>query len=293
MYISYDYYKIFYYVAKCGSFTRAADILLSNQPNLTRAVKNLEQELGCTLLERSNKGVKLTEAGERLFAHVSVAVEHLQAAEAEVAGDQSLKKGILSIGATEIALRCFLLPILNRFSARYPGVRIKILNISSPQALTMLKSNLIDLAVVTTPTERAPELSHRILKKFSEVAVGGDFFSHLAVGKPLTWTELSEYPIISLGAHTATYEFYFNEFMKEQVPFHADVEAATADQILPLVRYNLGIGFVPEEFLKDSSDGCHRIPLETELPKREICLVKRKKHSLPPPAAELERMILQ
>jgi len=89
MYISYDYYKIFYYVAKCGSFTRAADILLSNQPNLTRAVKNLEQELGCTLLERSNKGVKLTDAGERLFAHISVAVEHIQAAEAEVASDQS------------------------------------------------------------------------------------------------------------------------------------------------------------------------------------------------------------
>ncbi len=293
MYISYDYYKIFYYVAKCGSFTRAADILLSNQPNLTRAVKNLEQELGCTLLERSNKGVKLTDAGERLFAHVSVAVEHIQAAEAEIASDQSLKKGILSIGATEIALRCFLLPILNRFSARYPGVRIKILNISSPQALSMLKSNLIDLAVVTTPTEHTPELSHRILKKFSEVAVGGDSFSHLATGKPLTWSALSKYPIISLGTHTATYEFYFNEFMKEQIPFHADVEAATADQILPLVRYNLGIGFVPEEFLEDASDGCHRIPLQTDLPKREICLVKRRKHSLPPPAAELERMMFQ
>ena len=84
MYISYDYYKIFYYVAKCGSFTRAADILLSNQPNLTRAIKNLEQELGCTLFERSNKGVKLTDAGEHLFLHVSAAVEHFQAAEAEI-----------------------------------------------------------------------------------------------------------------------------------------------------------------------------------------------------------------
>jgi len=156
----------------------------------------------------------------------------------------------------------------------------------------MLKSNLIDLAVVTTPTEHTPELSHRVLKKFSEVAVGGNFFSHLADGKPLTWSELSEYPIISLGTHTATYEFYFNEFMKEQIPFHADVEAATADQILPLVRYNLGIGFVPEEFLEDASDNCHRIPLKMELPKREICLVKRKKQSLPPPAAELERMML-
>ncbi len=293
MYINYDYYKIFYYVAKCGSFTRAADILLSNQPNLTRAVKNLEQELGCTLFERSNKGVTLTDAGERLLAHVSVAIEHIQTAEAEISNNQSLKKGILSIGATEIALRCFLLPILNRFSARYPGVRIKILNISSPQALSMLKNNLIDLAVVTTPFEHTAELSRRTLMEFSEVAVGGDSFAHLTSGKPLSRSELSKYPIISLGTSTATYEFYLHEFMKEQVPFHADVEAATADQILPLVQYNLGIGFVPEEFLEDSPDNCHRIPLDIALPKREICLVKRKKHSLPPPAAELERMILE
>ena len=166
VYISYDYYKIFYYVAKCGSFTRAADILLSNQPNLTRAIKNLEQELGCTLFERSNKGVKLTDAGEHLFLHVSAAVEHFQAAEAEITENQSLQRGILSIGASEIALRCFLLPILNRFSQRYPNVRIKISNISSPQALSMLKSNLIDLAIVTSPIEQFQEISQQTLKTF-------------------------------------------------------------------------------------------------------------------------------
>lgn len=44
MYIAYDYYRIFYYVAKYGNVTQAARVLLNNQPNLTRAVKTLESE---------------------------------------------------------------------------------------------------------------------------------------------------------------------------------------------------------------------------------------------------------
>ena len=46
---NFEYYKIFYYVAKYGNFTQAANVLMSNQPNLTRAVKNLEAELGCPI----------------------------------------------------------------------------------------------------------------------------------------------------------------------------------------------------------------------------------------------------
>lgn len=46
MYISYDYYRVFYYVAKYGSITQAAKILLNSQPNLTRTIKTLENEWG-------------------------------------------------------------------------------------------------------------------------------------------------------------------------------------------------------------------------------------------------------
>ncbi len=49
MAIDYDYYRIFYVVAQCHSFTRAAEALKNNQPNITRCMKNLEQELGCKL----------------------------------------------------------------------------------------------------------------------------------------------------------------------------------------------------------------------------------------------------
>ena len=67
MTINYDYYRIFYVVAQCRSFTRAAELLKNNQPNITRCMKNLEQELGCKLFHRSNKGITLTPERQRFY----------------------------------------------------------------------------------------------------------------------------------------------------------------------------------------------------------------------------------
>ena len=55
-----DYYRIFYYVAQYQSFSKAAEILGNNQPNLSRCMNLLESELGCKLLVRTNRGVSLT-----------------------------------------------------------------------------------------------------------------------------------------------------------------------------------------------------------------------------------------
>ena len=52
MEITYDYYRIFYYVATYQSFSKAAKILMSNQPNITRFINNLENQLGCKLFVR-------------------------------------------------------------------------------------------------------------------------------------------------------------------------------------------------------------------------------------------------
>ena len=68
--ISYDYYRIFYYVAQYKSFTKAAEMLDNNQPNITRCMNNLESEIGCKLFVRSNRGITLTPEGERLYEHV-------------------------------------------------------------------------------------------------------------------------------------------------------------------------------------------------------------------------------
>ena len=115
MYISFEYYRIFYYVAKYGSISQAAEALMNNQPNISRTIKNLESELNCTLFVRSRKGVELTPEGEKLYSHVAAAVEQIQYGEEELCLERTLAKGVVTIGASEIALRCYLLPVLKNF----------------------------------------------------------------------------------------------------------------------------------------------------------------------------------
>ncbi len=294
MYISYDYYRIFYYVVKFGSFTKAAEKLMSNQPNLSRAVKTLETELNCTLLIRSNKGVTLTPDGQKLYEHISVAVEQIQAAEEEISLNKELRKGTISIGASEIALRCFLLPILNRFRKLYPSIGLKVSNHSTPQAISFLKKDAVDFSVVTTPVEISKELKIEKLKDFNEVAVCGSAFASLAKQHNITVKQLSDYPLISLEKQTKTYEFLSRYFSEKGVHFTPDVEVATAEQILPMVKHNLGIGFVPDEFLKNETD-CDdiiRLTLKEPIPPRSVCLITKRNHPLSLAANELKKLII-
>lgn len=74
MNINFEYYKIFYYVAKYHNFTKAAKVLESSQPNVTRAMNCLEQQMHSTLFVRTNRGVQLTPEGEKLYMYVSAEV---------------------------------------------------------------------------------------------------------------------------------------------------------------------------------------------------------------------------
>ena len=118
MYISYDHYRIFYYVARYGNVTKAAKLLMNNQPNLTRTIKNLESELGCALFSRSNRGMRLTPEGERLYEHVRIAFEHIEAGEAEITESRNMQTGTVYVAASEVALRCLLLPVLKEYRLR-------------------------------------------------------------------------------------------------------------------------------------------------------------------------------
>lgn len=291
MYISYDYYRIFYYVAKYKNVSQAAKLLLNNQPNMTRTIKKLEAELGCPLFLRSKKGMQLTPEGERLYEHIRIAIEHIDAGESELTESRNLQSGTVYIAASEVALRCLLLPILKKYRILYPGIHIRISNHSTPQAIGALKDGSADVAVVTTPTVHTASLLETPVKPITEVAVCSPYFKDLA-GKRVSLSELTDFPLISLGKDTKSFEFYSALFSAHGLPYKPDIEAFTADQILPMVQADLGIGFVPEEFLKDVGGIC-TINLKEQIPKRNIVIIKRKEQPLSVAAKELERMILE
>ena len=291
MYIAYDYYRIFYYVAKYGNVTQAARVLLNNQPNLTRAVKTLESELGCPLFIRSNRGMKLTPEGERLLRHIRIAIENIEAGEAEIIESRNLERGSVFVAASEVALHCVLLPVLKKYRSLYPGIKLKISNHSTPQAIDAIKNGFADIAVVTTPTLPSAMLDEITVRKFREVAVCSSAFSELW-GRKVSFEELLSYPLISLGTQTKSYEFYSEFFAGEGLRYQPETEAATADQIVPMVKADLGIGFVPEEFL-EGIEGVSVIETEKPLPKREIRVVKRCEQPLGIAAKEMEKLILE
>ena len=293
MNISYDYYRIFYYVAKYESVSRAAKFLYSNQPNVTRTIKNLETQLGCTLFSRSSRGMKLTPEGKKLYSHIKIAFEHITAGEKEIISDKDLKSGTVFVAASEVALRCHLLPVLKKFRTRYPDIRVKVSSSVTTQAIEEVKSGESELAIVTTPTVKSPSLEQIKIKDICEVPVCSDDFDALTKDR-IPLKVLQNYPLISMNEQTKTYEFYAEYFSNHGVEFSPDIEAATADQILPMVKMGIGIGFVPREFLSGNNNGdnVNEISINEELPRRSICLIKRRDQPLGVAARELERLIL-
>ena len=292
MNISLDSYRVFYYVAQYQSFTKAAQMLYSNQPNVTRTIKNLERDLGCTLFIRTSRSVQLTPEGEALFSHISPAMEHIQAGEETIQLHSSLQGGTISIGASEIALHRILLPSLEIFRQQYPGIRLRIFNSNTQQAVSLLKDRLVDFSLVTPPFESENLFQRTDLASFYEIPVCGSAYAHLAEDS-LTLEQLSSYPIVSLCKGSSTHQLYADWFHEQGLSFSPDIEAATADQILPMVRSNLGIGFVPEHTAMEAArDGSIAIlSLKEKPPKRSICLLKRKDTPLSIAAGKLEEII--
>ena len=292
MNVNFEYYKIFYYVAKYSNFTKAAHVLESSQPNVTRAMNCLENETGCTLFIRTNRGIHLTPEGKRLYTHVSAAMAQFQMAEEEIAAHVSLEHGSIAVGASETALNIYLLDHLKAFHMSYPGIQLKIYNHSTPQAILAVQNGEIDFAVVTTPTAAEPPLKVIDLKPFREILIGGKTFRSLE-GRSLSFSELADYPLICLGPESMTWQFYHKLFLSHGLELSPDTEAATTDQILPLVKNELGLAFIPEPMAREaiSRHDIAEIKLCEKIPERNVCMVYDPQRPLSVAAQRLKKAL--
>ena len=112
------------------------------------------------------------------------------------------------------------------------------------------------------------------LRPFYEVLVGGKTFTALA-SQRLTLKELSCYPLISLSDESMTRSFYRQFFLDHDAVLRPDTEAATTDQMLTLVKSELGLAFVPEPMTKEllACGELVELHLQEIIPSRSICLV--------------------
>lgn len=273
---NFEYYKIFYYVAKYENLTKAATALKTSQPAVTRTIHKLEGELGCRLFTRSKTGMKLTPEGRTFYGYVAAGCAQFFKGENDLSNLISLENGTIYISATETALHCYLFQAMEEFNSLYPNVRFKILNNSTTESVNAVKEGKVDLAFVSANLQVAKPLRMKILRKYRDILIAGMRFEELKAGKEeLSLKELVSYPWISLTAETITRRFLNEYFEKNGLTFAPDMELATTDMILPAVRHNLGLGFIPAEFAdaKLKSGQVFEIKVKEKLPERNIILI--------------------
>ena len=275
----FEYYKTFYYVAKAGNITKAASLLAVTQPSVTKSIRSLESQLGCSLFVRSKKGVFLTREGRFLYQKIQPACELIFSAEDDLEAIRQMKAGIIRIGANELTFTSWLLPHIKAFKHQYPDVKIKIENITVKNVSDILSKGAVDFAVLSSPmaSEGEPDtlgLDVKYVEEFQDIPVcGREYFS--MVKKNVRLHEFTTLPLISMPEGTSTRIFYSELFEKHKLIFRPDIELSSVDQITRAIGAGLGIGFIPENVaaagIKDGS--LRKLELEEKIPLRYNCIM--------------------
>lgn len=151
-------------VAVRGSFSAAAESLSFTQSAVSQQIAALEREAGVVLVERSARGVRLTEAGEAVVRHAESILARLAEAEAELEAIAGLRGGRLRMAAFESAGSSLMPPAIAEFRSRHPAVELSLALGEPEDTLPQLRAGDIDLALVfgssPTMTAEGVELTH-------------------------------------------------------------------------------------------------------------------------------------
>ena len=131
------------------------------------------------------------------------------------------------------------------------------------------------------------------LMTFNEILVGGKTFTALA-SRTLSLQELDAYPLIMLGNESMSRLFYRQFFLEHSADLKPDIEAATTDQMMTLVKSELGLAFVPEPMARSSlrRRSIVQLTLREEIPQRSVSLVYDRHRPLNTAAREFQKQLL-
>jgi DNA-binding transcriptional LysR family regulator len=142
--------RVFFFVAREHSFTRAAHLLNITQPAASTRVRELERDCGSRLFDRIGQTVVLTDAGETLFAYAQRIFQLLGDADHALENARQLKSGSIRIGTGQTAAN-FVSPILQRFKKTYPGVTVRVDLGNSKKILADVLNFDLHLGLVANP----------------------------------------------------------------------------------------------------------------------------------------------
>lgn len=150
--------KSFLAVCRYGNVTRAAESLFISQPALSRQVQDLEEELGCQLLDRSRRQIALTEKGRLFEIRAREMLAIAERMKAELQEDQGALGGLIRVGCVESAAMKLLTEMMEAFRAQHPRVLFEVYSADGDDLRFAIDESRIDMALLLEPVEVAKYL---------------------------------------------------------------------------------------------------------------------------------------
>lgn len=242
--------EAFWWIAKTGSFNKAAEKLYLTQPSVTARIQTLEKELGQPLFERKPRGVRLTDAGRVLLPHAERVLMDIRKARQAVSDLGSATGGTLMVGSALTTSTYALPEILARFKLAFPAVEVAVRTGRSQQIQQLVLDDTVPLGFVHSPLVTHPEIE--AIPLYSEAIVLVVYPGHPLAGRPEVTAEqlASEAFIMSdraSGYWSLVEQFWAHSGIAPRVTMELDSIETTKRMIMG----GLGIAMLPRGTIND------------------------------------------
>jgi DNA-binding transcriptional LysR family regulator len=290
MNISLRQLRAFIAVARCGSFTLAAEALHQTQSALSGQIKELEQTLGLRLFDRTTRSIRLSDAGQSLYPQIGKILHDLDGVLEEAGNLKSLRTGSLGIAAPQMMAATLLPRAMAAFTQRWPGIRLRLFDCEVDRIGARVLAGEADIGI--GPARKpGSDIVAETLFELPFVAVFPP--GHALEASPVVhWSDLLAYPFISLqGEFTERLVSELHEVLHAALRT-PDSEVAFMSTALSMVEAGLGVtACLPYAAPAVRRHGLRMSRLIAPEVSRRFCLYTRKDHALSP-AAEHFRAFL-
>jgi LysR family hydrogen peroxide-inducible transcriptional activator len=267
--------RYFRAVAHEGSFTRAAQRQHVAQPSLSQQVRKLEDELGARLFDRLGRAVRLTIFGETFLPRAEAILREMDDAKHEIEEMSGAERGRLVIGSIPTIAPYFLPHCLASFGARFPQIRVNVVEELTSEILDGLQHGIIDLGLVALPVPAGPYSSHELLREPFYLVVPE---SHrLASKKSAYLKQLENEPFLLLKEGHCFRQNTLTACARAKLQPNVMFESGQFSTLLAMVASGAGVSIVPKMAVEPRL-GCRFIPLADAGAYRRVGIARFNKH---------------
>ncbi|WP_431028436.1 LysR family transcriptional regulator [Lysinibacillus sp. LZ02] len=251
-------------VAKHLSFTKAASTLHVSQPSISKAIQNLEAELGVPLFYRSSKQLELTDAGQAVLVNAKQVLEAFKNLRSELTDLMDLKKGQIRIGIPPIVGAEFFTKLVSQYKEQYPYIEIILSEVGTKKIRQGVEAGELDIGLICNLCVANNQLETiSILKDPLMLIVHRD---HPLAARPfIKLSELEKETFVIYRKDFTLYDRIIEECAKNGFFPTIACETSQKDLIIEMVAAKLGIALLPKKICeKIKDDTIVAIPFDEE-----------------------------